>query len=329
MRAGIALAPRNKQMKAPQEDAMPRQIERHDITSPEQWQALRRQDVTASIVGALFGLHPYQTPAGLWAEKTGMEMPRRDNVEMRRGRLLEGAVAQAVKEAFPRFSIVKAREYVRDPEVRLGATPDFYLIDEHRGIDRIGIMQAKTVNQWEFERSWTDRPPMWIVLQALTEMLLLDVAWGYVACLIVDGYNFELKMYEITRHPAAEERIIEAVKDFWRKVAAGAEPTIDYERDGGLIDLMHRQPYLGATADLRGDNAIIELLDRHINLTAFIKDARTELDTIDAEIKHKLGDNEIGLVEGYKLTWKLQHQSGYSVAPRDQRVLRISQQQRS
>ena len=299
-------------------------IERHDIKSEEQWLQLRKQDVTASVVGALFGLHPYQTPAGLWAEKTGVEMPRRDTSEMRRGRLLEGAVAQAVKEAHPRWAIVKAREYLRDPDVRLGATPDFYLVDQTRGLDRIGCMQAKTTNQWEFERSWGDRPPMWVVLQLLTEMMLLECKWGYVACLIVDGFNFDLKLYEVLRHPAAEQRVVETVRKFWADIHAGREPQIDYERDGPLIDLMHRKPQPGTEIDLRGDNEMPELLDRHRNLAAYIKSAKAELETVDAEIKHKIGDAEHALIEGWRVSWKLQHQSGYSVAARDQRVLRIS-----
>lgn len=305
---------------------MPLDAEHHDLDSKTeaQWLELRRNDITASVVGALFGLHPYQTPAGLWAEKTGVEMPRRDTADMRRGRLLESAVAQAVKEKHPRWSIIKAREYLRAPAFRLGATPDYYVVDEQRGIDRVGVMQAKTVNQWEFDRHWEDGPPMWIRLQILTEMMLHGSNWGYVACLIVDGYSFDLKLYEQRRHPGAEQRIIDAVGAFWANVEAGREPQIDYERDGALIAQLHRSPRRSSEKDFSGDNALPELLDRHLSLVEWIKAAKTELEAVDNEIKHKLGDAEYGLVPGFKLSWKLQHQSGYSVAARDQRVLRIA-----
>lgn len=295
-------------------------IERHAITSRDQWLALRRKDVTASVVGALFGLHPYQTPAGLWAEKTGTEMPRRDNPDMRRGRVLEGAVANAVHEDFPTWVIVKATEYLRDPVARIGATPDYWIVDG----ERRGVMQAKTANRWEFDRSWSDEaPPMWIVLQCLTEMMLSEMAWGVVACLVVD--DFRLSTYQMERHPAAEQRIRDAVANFWTNVDEGREPPIDYERDGALIAHMFREPRKGATIDLRGDNQISELLDRHLSLKAFLESAKAELDTVDAEIKHKIGAAEVALVPpGYKLTWKQQDQAGYSVAPRKQRVLRVT-----
>src|SRR4030095_11106389 len=107
-------------------------IERHPITSREEWLRHRQQDVTASVVGALFGVHPYQTPAGLWAEKTGVELPRRDTAEVRRGGLLEGAIAEAGREERPRWTIHPPREYLRNPDIRLGATPDFAVVDHDR-----------------------------------------------------------------------------------------------------------------------------------------------------------------------------------------------------
>ena len=46
-------------------------IERWAITSEAEWLEWRRNDVTASVVGALFGLHPYETVFGLYARATG------------------------------------------------------------------------------------------------------------------------------------------------------------------------------------------------------------------------------------------------------------------
>jgi predicted phage-related endonuclease len=84
-------------------------VRRFAITSREQWLALRSSDVTASAVGALFGLHPYQTPMGLFAEKTGVLTEDEDTIAMRRGRLLEDAVAKAYQEKHPTYKITKAR----------------------------------------------------------------------------------------------------------------------------------------------------------------------------------------------------------------------------
>jgi predicted phage-related endonuclease len=144
----------------------PRRIQRIPISSREQWLELRKQDVTASVIGALFGCHPYETPAGLWAIKTGVNIPDEDNAAMRRGRLLENAVGQAFMEQSPHWVVKKANVYLRDRTLRLGATPDFFATDPE---SRRVVLQAKTVNPWEFKRSWTDRDaPFWITLQCLT-----------------------------------------------------------------------------------------------------------------------------------------------------------------
>ena len=48
-------------------------VERHEITSREAWLELRKQDVTASTIAALFNCHPYTTALRLYAEKRGTE----------------------------------------------------------------------------------------------------------------------------------------------------------------------------------------------------------------------------------------------------------------
>ena len=96
-------------------------IERRAIVDREQWLDWRRQDVTASAIGALFRVHPYTTKLCLYAEKRGVEFPDEDNKVKRRGRWLEPAVAEAVRELRPDWTIEPPRCYLRDPELRLGA----------------------------------------------------------------------------------------------------------------------------------------------------------------------------------------------------------------
>ena len=68
-------------------------IERKTFTSRDEWLEWRKQDVTASSIGALFNCHPYTTALRLYAEKRGTDFLVEDNKAMRRGRWLEPAVA--------------------------------------------------------------------------------------------------------------------------------------------------------------------------------------------------------------------------------------------
>lgn len=297
-------------------------IERIKIEDREQWLALRKQDVTASVVGALFGAHQYETAYGLFAEKSGLEVPEFDTSVLRRGRLLEGAVAIAVEEDFPQWRVKKATEYFRDPAARIGATPDFFVDGDPRGL---GIIQAKTVAPAAYKKHWAeDKPPFWITLQAATEMMLTGAPWGAVAALIVDPYRLECKVFEIPKHPGAEARIREAVSQFWDDVAEGREPKPDFARDAELIASLWPAATPTKTIDLTGDNLLPVLLAERADLKARAKADDARIKEIEAEIKFKMGDAEIATIDGFHISFKNQHRKSYTVAATDFRVLRVT-----
>lgn len=277
-------------------------VERFQYSTREKWLELRKQDVTASVVAALFGLHPHQTALGLFAEKTGVEMPEVDSKVLRRGRLLETAVSLAVMEDRPGWHITKAHEYLRDTAIRLGATPDFYFTDD-RG--RRGVLQAKTVAPNAFKAAWTaETPPTWISLQCATEMLLADAEIGAIAALVVDGWNFDLHIYDVPRNHGAERRIREAVVKFWDNVAAERPPKVDYARDDRLMQIIYPRQTPGKEIDLRGDNRIIEALETRETLMAQMKAMDAAKGEIETELREKIGDAETALVRGWRLSLK-------------------------
>jgi predicted phage-related endonuclease len=298
-------------------------VERHDIESREQWLALRKQDVTASRVGALFGAHPYVSALKLYLEKSGVDFTEEETPVMRRGRLLEGAVALAVAEERPQWKISKANSYFRDPKLRLGATPDFLIHDLERGF---GVLQTKTAAPHVFERDWDGGKvvPFWISLQCLTEMMLTDSAFGAIAVLEIDAFNLRCSIIDIQRTPSAEDRITEAVKRFWEDVAKGNEPAADYGKDAELIPYLMPRASKDKIVDLSGDNELPALLDQRARLTDDITAYQKRVDKIDTEIKFRMRDGErIVGIPGWSITWKNQHRAPYSVPANDFRVLRI------
>ena len=297
-------------------------IERLQVTDRKTWLTWRKQDVTASAVGALFGAHPYETMLGLYAQKCGLELPEPDTAMLEWRLILESAVGASVARQRPGWKIVKATEYLRDPDLRLGATPDFYIYGDPRGL---GILQAKTIAPAVFKKTWTDdTPPLWIALQNATELMLdQKAAFGAVACLLIDPWKCECPIYEVPRHAGAEQRIRGAVAKFWDDVRNNREPAPDYARDAEVIAAMSPTEKPGKTIDLSGDNELPVILAERAEIMARLKIDEDRKKAIETEVKHKMGDAEVGIAGDFSFTFRTQHRKAYSVAATSFRPLRI------
>lgn len=276
------------------------------------WLRARGKDVTASVVGALFGVHDFTSPYELWAVKTG-RVPREDQETdaMRRGRLLEPVAVQILREDHPDWQIeysTAEQTYYRDPALRLGATPDVIVNCPRRGK---GIVQIKSVEQGVYRRKWLDEDgnaeaPLWIALQAILEAHLTGATWAAV-CPLVIGFGVEAPMIEIPldHMPAIIDQMAEKSAEFWAMVAEDREPPVDYERDAALIDALY------SIGDAREEVALIGEADIEVAIAGAIKakdDAlRAEAARIryEAEIKAAMGSAEIAhLTGGRRITWK-------------------------
>jgi predicted phage-related endonuclease len=276
----------------------PARVERHLIVTHAQWMDLRQHDVTASVVGSLFGVHEYKSLFELWHEITGgPRVTKPPNELMERGTDFEEAIAKRVGREHPEWKIRKARHYYRDSKLRLGATPDFLMTsrDGHRG-----ILQVKTVNPYSFKRRWTETiAPQWIILQTLTEMILTRSTWGIIVAAEIGDNTYRRHYYEVPRNERAERRIKETVAAFWRAVDAGEVPKPDYVRDGALIAAMTMHAKKGSIVDLRTDNRMPLILSERARLKDEIEKREAQLKALETEIKDKLGENETALVNGW------------------------------
>jgi predicted phage-related endonuclease len=205
---------------------------------------------------------------------------------------------------------------LRDPELRFGATPDFYILRDSRGL---GVLQAKSVLPDVLHDEWNDGKvvPFWIQLQALSEMILTDAAFGVVAALVEDGYKMPCHVYPIARHPAAEAQILERVREFWKMVEENREPEPDYAKD------VTRETK-DKVIDLSGDNELPDLLQQRALISKEIDAFTARKEQIETIVKSKLRDAEraVGLVD-WNVSWKTVHYQEYTVPAKDTRRLFI------
>jgi predicted phage-related endonuclease len=296
------------------------QIERWTITNHAEWLERRRRNINGSEVGGLFGCSPYVTPYALYADKAGLaEISAPDSDVLKRGRILEPAIAAAVAEERPGWKIQKATDYLWSPDARLGCTPDFDVHCPERGM---GVLQGKTVAKPKFDEEWQDGPPLWMVLQTHQEMMLSGVRWAAIGVLITSTFTIDCRIYEFERHEGAEARIFNAAGKFWHDLAVGRAPEPDWCRDDTIVKLMYPQDN-GVTIDLTTDNRMPELLADFERLSAEGNKAEAALKAVKAEIAAKLGDAAAARLPGWEVTHKTQERKGYVVQPTTFRVLRV------
>lgn len=295
-------------------------VERWEITGRAEWLQRRRKNVNASEIAALFGCNPYMTNMALYAEKAGLaKLEAPDSGVLRRGRILEPAVAAAVLEERPEWKLSKAKDYVWSPKWRLGATPDYNAHCPQRGV---GVVQMKSVAKPIFDEDWQSGPPQWIMLQTLQEMMLEDVEWGAIAALIMDRFTVDIRIWEFARHAMAEKRMIQHAALFWEDVANGNRPAFDYRLDADVIKALF--PNANETViDLTFDNRMPHLLEQYEYLGSIGSRADKRRKAVVAEIAAKMGEAGAAIVPGWDtVTFKTQTRDGYTVAPTSFRQLR-------
>ncbi len=276
-----------------------------EITGVGDWLTWRAADMTASRVAALFDAHPYMTRDQLADTMRGRSQG--SNAAMRAGRILEPGVIVALAEENPSWRMTKATTYHRLPDHRLGATPDYWLNDD-------GLIQLKTVSPDVWDK-WRGHPPLGYSLQTLCELLVTGRARGVLAVMVMTP-SYPLHLFEVQRHDGAEQRILDAVAEWWRAWGAGeiAGPAPVAEIAAALDD--------GSFVDLSENNQIREVLEERERLKAVVKDASKRIGDLEYTIKNTIGPARTAYVPGWHLSFASQNRKEHIVPAATIRVLR-------
>lgn len=300
-------------------------IDRIPITSREQWLKLREQDVTASVAGALLGVHEFTTAYGLYALKTGaVQEDPEETGPMKRGRLLEPVAVQLLREQRPAWSIKRGEFYLRDAAARLGATPDVFVEDPERGP---GVVQIKSVEASVFRRKWKNEdgeisPPLWVAVQGILEAHLAGAKWAAVAPLVV-GFGVDLHIIDIPIHAGIIDRLKTETIAFWQRVEAQDPPPADYARDGEIIAKLYARDD-GRSIDLTADNHLPELLAEDEKLRDVESETGKRRKEIKAEIIAKLGLAASAQCQGWVISAKTVNRKAYQAPASSYRTVRSS-----
>ncbi len=287
---------------------------RTEIINPDSrdsWLRLRVADVTSTEVASLFDLSPWQTRLELHhnkANQTVVEIEETDRMFW--GNVLQDAIANGIAKQ-QGWKIRPMTEYIRAPDLRLGASFDYEILD----ID--GILEIKNVDSLIFKEGWLvseDKEkveaPEHIEIQLQQQMMLAKKKVGYIGA-FVGGNRVEL----IKREPsvAVHEAIVEAAYDFWLGVDTHEPPPPQFPEDADFICKLHSSSTAGKVMDASGSPEFINYMLAYKEVGEQMKELQGRKDEIKAKLLMAAGDAEkvvgpwgslgLGIVKGGSVSY--------------------------
>lgn len=292
------------------------------------WMALRREDVTASEIGCLFGDLRYLTPMGLYHRKLQGEADN-PNSMMVRGRVMEPAAAALVRYEMPELELI-ARDgsYLRlrtdDPKVRIGATKDYQIrvrasdlaqafarsrrylpqewIDDPDRVLSLAL-ELKTVAEGAYYAHWSHGPPRQYVLQTLTQEMLGGDDGGLLAAMVVTpSLALRLEIFPVPRNFDAELGLVDRARSFWEDFADQRIPVV-HARDVCLVGEVYPAEN-GRIVDLTSEPEWRKMAEQRESDCALIDQLQTEVNQSEARLKQRMGSAQEAIIPGWKCTWR-------------------------
>lgn len=281
------------------------------------WLKCRQEGIGGSDVAAILGLSKFRTPLDVYISKVE-ELPETDeladNEYIYWGNVLEDIVAKEFKKRNPEFKVYKSSFMWQHPEYKfMVANVDRLLYHPELGW---GVLEIKTASEYRNGDFEGDSIPEDYLIQTQHYVGTLGLGYSYLAALI--GGN-KYKQFKINRDEDLIETMIDLEKDFWvNNVLAGNPPDVDgSEASSELLKKMY------VNADVRDKTEIIdlsasdeELLKQYEEGRELEKQGKALKDEAANKLKNKLGDFQVGFVNGRKVTW-----SAYEKSYFDQKAL--------
>jgi putative phage-type endonuclease len=272
-------------------------------TSREEWLISRTKDVTSTEVAALFGLSPYQTEFELWHRKrNGTIVELEPNERMAWGTRLQDAIANGIAQDRD-LRIRPAPEYMRLPDLRMGASFDFFILDENDKPD--GHLEIKNVDGLVFKQSWTENDddeieaPPHIELQVQQQLAVSGLRYAILGVLV--GGNRLVTIHRLP-DPAIIEKMKARVVAFWAAVDAGIEPKPNFEQDADFLVSLYGYAAPGSVYDASGDNEIGALVREYIHAGDIAKTYEVRRTQIKAQLLATIGEAEKVVGDGFSIS---------------------------
>lgn len=285
-------------------------------TTEEAWLEARKQDVTSTESAALFGMSPYLTHFDLWHRKrTGVVPEFKTNERMKWGNRLEAAIAHGIAEE-EGWEIKPLKEYMRDPDARLGSSFDFVITNLGEPVH----LEIKNVDYLAFRDGWIEHDdgsieaPEHIEMQVQHQMAVSGFKRAYIGAFVA-GNRYEL--IERERDEAVIAAIRHKVAEFWRTVDANEEPAAIMPGDAEAVIRLNQYAQPGKILDVGTDANIAALVFDYNHAAKQAADWEEDKNVCKAKLLEAIGDAEKVLLDGWTISASLQAETPATVITAD------------
>ena len=260
----------------------------------EEWLALRKQGIGGSDAAAACGLSRWNSPLGLWLEKTSSDKQSVYNEAMFWGTTLEPVIRDVFSTKIGK--VVEVMPYIFQSE-------DYpFMIADIDGIIReddgsVSLVEIKTVSAFK-AGEWADGLPAEYYIQIQHYLAVCELPRAYVVYLI--GGN-ELHYELVERDEETISTIIMLESAFWDKVVRRQKPDVDENSAEALDQLYHAS---NKTSIILPDEAD-KLLDDYMAIKAIEDDVKKQKNLLENQLKSMLGEAECAKSRnGFSVSWK-------------------------
>lgn len=263
------------------------------------WHRQRQSGIGGSDAAAVLGLNPYKSLVQVYLEKIGEYNKMVDNRFVYWGSKLEDMIAKE----FQKQTQLKVR---RNNFILQSRDYPFMMGDiDREGIDSEGnhfVLECKSTSNWN-SKQWEneDDIPLPVTMQVVHYLIITNYSYGWVAVLI-GGNDFRIK--KIERDAELEKIIIEKESHFWKEYVEKKQlPPVDgTSASTDILNKMYPQAEAVSSINLKSENK--QHIERRFQIVNEINTLKYEKDEIDNKLKQELQDNEVGILDNYRVSWK-------------------------
>lgn len=266
----------------------------------EEWLKQRLDGIGGSEASIILGVNPYKSRLELWNEKVTGNLTIKDNPDLYWGKILEPVILEEYKKKTGRPTLIHKEQIKSTIYPFMNANLDAIITkaDNHEGA---GVLEIKTKSAFTYWKD--DEIPFYYQLQLQHYLSVMGFSWGAFAVLDMGKKDLIIKDFE--RDDDVISELIEEESKFWKLVQDKIPPEI---QGGEACGKYLKNIYPSEIPD-----KVIDLKDNlsATHWTILLKPIKEELKFLkgkEQECKNNLmaimQDAQIGLGDGYKITWK-------------------------